>query len=157
MKSGVAIMAGFLVSVVVLLMPVLAVWGTVWWVDAIAVAIMLLALGAFVLGGSLFLGQWTLKLEVDSTGLRLRNWRGSQALGWPEVAAWCAVEMEEGDRLICLKSPSARELITIDSDLLDGKQFARIYREIEEHCGPPRPGAELLGENDGEPFTDKRS
>jgi len=149
-------MVGFLVSVIVLLMPVFAVWGTIWWVDAIGIAVVVLALGAFALGGLFFFGQWTLKLEVDAAGLRLKNWRGSRLLLWPEVSAWCAVEVEEGARLICLKSLSAKEPLAIEPDLLDGKQFARIYRDIEEHCGPPRPGAEVLGENNGEPFTDKR-
>jgi hypothetical protein len=150
------IMVGFLGAVIVLLMPVFAVWGTLWWVDAIGIAVLVLALAAFGVVGSVFVGQWTLTLEVDNDRLRLKNWRGSRVVWWPEVTAWCAVEMEEGDRLICLKSASAREPIAIDPDLLDGKQFAKIYRDIEEHCGPPKPGVELLGDNEGEPFTDKR-
>jgi hypothetical protein len=156
MRSTIGIMVGFLFSVIMLLMPVFAVWGTIWWIDAIGITVVVLALAAFVVCGSSFVGQWTLTLEVDSASLRLRNWRGSRVLWWPEVTAWCAVELEEGERLICLKSVSAREPIAIDPDLLNGKQFARIYRDIEEHCGPPRPGAEVLGENDSEPFTDKR-
>jgi hypothetical protein len=131
-------------------------WGTAWWIDAIAIAVVVLALGAFALGASIFLSTWTLKLEVDDGGLRLRNWRGSRFLPWTEVTAWCAVDVEDEARLICLKSPSSKEPIAIDPDLLDGKQFARIFRDIEEHCGPPRPGAELLGDNEGQPFTDKR-
>ncbi len=149
-------MVGFLVAVLVLLLPVFSVWGTLWWVDAILIALLVAALGAFVVGGSVFLGQWTLKLEVDDAGLRLRNWRGSRVVCWPEVTAWCAVETEDGDRLICLKSMSDREPLTVDSDLLDGRQFVEIYRDIEERCGPPRPGAEVLGVNEGESLTDKR-
>lgn len=148
-------MVGFLVSVLVLLTPVFHLWGIAWWIDAITVAIVVIALAAFTLGGSIFLSQWTLKLELDSDGLRLKNWRGSRFLPWTEVTAWCAVEVEEGARLISLKSSSAKELVAIDPDLLKGKQFARICHDIEEHCGPPSPGTELLGDNEGEPFTDK--
>ena len=72
------------------------------------------------------------------------------------MSAWCAVDVDDEGRLLCLKSASGKEPIAIDPDLLDGKQFARIYRDIEEHCGPPSPGVELLGDNEGQPFTDKR-
>lgn len=155
--SVAAIMVGFLIAVLVLLAPVFRWWGTAWWIDAIAIAVVALALGAFALGAAIFLGQWTLKLEVDSDGLRLRNWRSSRFLPWTDVTAWCAVEVEDEGRLICLKSSSSKDPVAIDPDLLDGKQFARIYRDIEEHCGSPSPGAEVLGDNQGEPFKDKRA
>jgi hypothetical protein len=156
MRSFAGLMVGFLAAVLLLLVPVFSLWGTAWWIDLIGIAVAALALGAFALGAFLFLGQSTLRLEIDSAGLRLRNWRASRYLPWSDVTAWCAVDVEEGARLICLKSSSAKEPMAIDPDLLDGRQFAKIYRDIEEHCGPPCPGAEILGDNDGEPFTDKR-
>ena len=155
-RSFALIMGGWLVFVIVILIPVFRAWGIAWWIDAIGIALAVVTLGAFTLGGFFFLGQSTLKLEVDGTGLRWKNWRGSKLLLWTEVTAWCAVETEEGARLICLKSSAATEPFEIDPELLHGKQFEKIYRDIEEHCGPPRPGAELLGDNDDEPFTDKR-
>jgi hypothetical protein len=156
MRSLGGLMVGFLAAVLLMLVPVFSVWGTAWWIDAIGIALALAALGAFALGGSLFLSQSTLKLETDNAGLRLKNWRASRSLPWPEVTGWCAVEVEDGARLICLRSSSLKEPLAIDPDLLDGRQFARIYRDIEEHCGPPSPGAEILGDNDWGPFTDKR-
>jgi hypothetical protein len=154
MRSFAACMVGFLGAVLMLLVPVFNLWGTVWWIDAIGIAVAVLALGAFALGASLFVRQSTLKLEIDCAGLRLRNWRAARFLPWSEVTAWCAVKNEDGARLICLKYLSAKEPLAIDPDLLDGAQFARIYGEIVEHCGPPRPGDEVIGDNDGEPFTD---
>jgi hypothetical protein len=150
-----AILGGWLVLVLLILTPVFQAWGIAWWIDAIGITLVVVTLGAFALGGSIFLAQSTLKLEVDSAGLRLKNWRKSRHLPWSAVTAWCAVELDEGARLICLKSGSAEEPVAIDPDLLDGRQFARIYRDIEEHCGPPCPGAEVLGDNEGEPFKDK--
>jgi hypothetical protein len=155
MRSFAGLMLGFLAAVLLLLVPVFNLWGTAWWIDAVALLVLILALGAFALGGSLYLRQATLKLEIDPAGLRLRNWRASRFLPWSDVAAWCAVEIEDGARLICLKAHSAKEPVAIDPDLLDGHQFARIYREVEEHCGPPSPGAAILGDNHGDPFTDE--
>jgi hypothetical protein len=86
-RSFALITVGFLVSVIVLLMPVFAVWGIIWWVDAIGIAVAVVAPGAFALGGLVFFGQWTLKLEVDSAGLRLKNWRESRFLPWSELTA----------------------------------------------------------------------
>ena len=115
-----------------------------------------MALGAFALVASIFLSTSSRNLEVDDGGLRLRNRRGSRFVPWKEVTAWCAVDVEVEGRLICLKSSSAKEPIAIDPELLYGKQFAWIYRDIQMHCGPPSPGAEVLGDNEGRPFSDKR-
>lgn len=92
---------------------------------------------------------------MDSVGLTGERRRGSRRVQWPDVAAWCAVEVE-GERLIRLKSVSGAEPFEIDPSLLEGKQFAEIYREIENHCGASRSSAELLGDNEGEPFHDVR-
>lgn len=154
--SFAGIMIGWLVFIILMIKPIFQAWGTAWWINASLIALVLVMLGVFAIGCMTFLGQSTLKLEMDSVGLREKNWRSSWLVQWPDVAAWCAVEVEEGERLIRLKSVSSAEPFDIDPLLLDGKQFAAIYREIEKHCGAPRPGAELLGENDGEPFDDVR-
>lgn len=143
------------IGILVVLVPVLQAWGTSWWIDAIVVALVVVALGVFGLFGSTFLRESTLQLDVDDTGLRMKKWHKSRRLLWSDVTAWCAVEVYEELCLIYLKPLSARKLVAIDSALLDGKQFAKIYRDIEAHCGPPRPGAELLGKNGGVAFTDK--
>jgi hypothetical protein len=155
-RSSVPFVLGLFLGVAVLLLAASRAWGTAWWINAIIIAVGVLALGGFSLVGLFLLGQWTLEMEVNDTSLRLRNWRGSRVLLWRDVSAWCAVEIPDGARMICLQLTPAREPLVIDPDLLDGKQFARIYRDIEAHCGPPHPGAEVLGDNQGDPFTDKR-
>ena len=152
--SFAAIMGGWLAFVLVVLWPIFRFWGTAWWIDAIGIGVGVATLGAFALACRTWMDDATLKLEIDSAGLRENNWRGSRLIQWPEVAAWCAVESEEGDRLIRLKLAHSKDPFDIDPVLLEGKQFAEICRDLGEHCGPPRPGAELLGDNDGEPFRD---
>ena len=153
-RASVGFMAIFSVLLLGLLGPVFSVWGSSWWSDVIVVVVALVVVVPLVWINWFLMGEWTLKLEVDSEGLRLGNWRGSRAVRWAEVTAWCAVEVEDRERLICLKSASDREPFAIDPNLLHGKQFARIYHDIEEHCGPPCPGAGVLGDNEGEPIKD---
>jgi hypothetical protein len=43
-------MVGFVIAVLILLAPVFKLWGTAWWIDAIAIGVVGLALGAFALG-----------------------------------------------------------------------------------------------------------
>ena len=157
--SFACIMIGWLVFVLLTIRPIFQAWGTVWWINASGIALIMVTVAVFTIGSISFLSTSTLKLEVDSVGLRERNWRGSWLLPWAEVAAWCAIEVGEAgeeERSISLKSVARAETFEIDPVLLDGKQFAEIYREIEKHFGAPRPGAEVLGENEGEPFHDIR-
>jgi hypothetical protein len=153
------IMIAWLVFVLFTITPIFREWGTVWWINASGIALVLVTAAVLVVSSRSFLRTSSLKLELDSVGLRERNWGRSWLLPWGEVAGWCAIEVGEGEeqeRSIRLKSVARAEPFDINPVLLDGKQFAEIYREIEKHCGTPRPGAELLGENDGEPFQDVR-
>ena len=152
--SFAASMGGWLAFVLVVLWPVFRFWGTAWWIDAIGVGVGVATLGAFALACRTFVDEVTMKLEIDDVGLREKHWCGSRLILWSEVAAWCAVEGEEADRMIRLKSVHSKDPFDIDPGLLEGKQFAEICRDLEARCGPPRPGAELLGDNDGEPFRD---
>ncbi|MCX6904591.1 MAG: hypothetical protein NTW03_14140 [Verrucomicrobia bacterium] len=154
-RTSAALMGAWLIGGLVVLLPVLQAWGTSWWIDAIIVALVVVVPGVFVLFGLIFLRESTLQLDVDDAGLWMKKWHKSRRLLWSDVTAWCAVEVYEELCLIYLQPLSARKPVAIDASLLDGKQFANIYRDIEEHCGPPRPGAELLGNNGGVAFTDK--
>ena len=58
-------------------------------------------------------------------------------------------EGEDEVRYISLRSVTRTEPFNIDPVLLGGKHFKAIYHEIEKHCGPPRPGAEIAGDNEG--------
>ena len=154
--SFVAGMLGWLAFVLVVLWPVFREWGRVWWIDAMGIGLGLIALGAFGISVVAVVNEATLKLELDSVGLREKYWRGSWRIQWAEVTAWCAVKTEEGDRLIRLKSTSSKEPFDINPALLEGKQFSKICHDLTEHCGPPRPGAEMLDDHKDELFTDVR-
>jgi hypothetical protein len=153
------VLVAWLVIMGVILWPVFQVWGISWWGDAICVVVVLLTLGAFWIGLRLFLSTFSLKLEMDSDGLGEHEWRKSWRVSWAEVTAWCATAVGEGEdevRYISLRSVTRTEPFEIDPVLLGGKEFKVIYHEIEKHCGPPRPGAEIVGENDGLQFRDIR-
>ena len=155
----VGVLVAWLVIMGVILWPVFEVWGLSWWGDAICVAVVVLTLGAFLFGSWVLLSTLSRKLEMNSDGLCQSHWRKSWRLSWADVTAWCATAVGEGEdvvRYISLKSVTRTEPFDIDAVLLGGKQFKAIYRKIEKHCGAPRPGAEIIGDNDGLRFRDVR-
>src|SRR5947207_2206173 len=96
--SFVGIMIGWLVFVLLTIRPIFQAWGTVWWINASGIALVLVTVTVFAVSSMSFLSTSTLKLELDSVGLRERNWRRSWLLPWAEVEAWCAIETgEEGE------------------------------------------------------------
>ena len=155
----VGVLVAWLVIMIVILWPVFEVWGLSWWGDAICVAVVVLTLGAFLFGSWVLLSTLSRKLEMDSDGLGGRKWLKSWRVSWAEVTGWCATAAGKGQdevRYISLRSVTRTEPFDIDPVLLGGKQFKVIYRKIEKHCGPPRPGTEIIGEDEGEPFRDVR-
>ena len=97
-RSGAGYIAFFSILLLGMLGPVFALWGTSWWWNVIVAAVALVVAVPLAWITWFLMGEWTLKLEVDSEGLRLRNWRGSRAVRWAEVTAWCAVEVEDRER-----------------------------------------------------------